>query len=168
MRSLLLYLPLSLFTGIGPSSAPACGASALASAPDAWDAETAVTGDLTLDGKPDVVFWKRDEGSVLLFVAVCDGDDVVRSWRYRLPVADDCPPGQVTVEIGSLLIDTALVDRLCANGRPDQCQHLRNENQSRQVLAEKGGRELRIRGPGCAGERFRWSAELGGFMRIAG
>lgn len=167
--SLLVLTPLvcaSVATAQAPL--PACAAAALTAAPDRWDAATAVAADLTLDGNEDVVFWKRDGSSVVLYVTACEGEQAQQSWRYRIPLAEDCPPAEATVEAGSLLLDPALVDRVCAAGESSECQHLRRENERRRALMDAGGRELRIGSPACGGVRLRWSVDLGGFMKVGG
>lgn len=168
MRSAVLFLPFILVTGLAAQSPPACGEAALEAAPDSWDAASAVTGDFTLDGKEDVAFWTREEGSVLLYVVSCDGDRPVESWRFRLPLVGDAPPAGAPVQVISPLMDTVLVDRVCASGEPDECEHMRQENRRRQSIADSGGRELRVGGSGTPGIRLRWSPEMRGFMRIGG
>jgi len=168
LRFVLLCLPLlfaARFTDEPPPAA--CAEAALAEAPDAWDAASAVTGDLTLDGRPDVAFWKRDGSSVMLYLAACDGERMVESWRFRIPVARHCPPTAAIVEAASLIMDPAIVERVCATGDRSECEHLRRENQRRQALTDAGGRELRIGGQACPGARLRWFAEAGGFVRFS-
>jgi len=168
MRSALLCIPFLLAAGFTPTSPPACGDAALAAAPDTWDAANAVTGDLTLDGNEDVAFWKTEAGAVMLYIAACDGDRPVETWRYRIPLAEDCPPEGVVVEMATLLLDAELVDRVCAAGESDECQHMLRENERRQALTDAGGRELRIGGPASTGARLRWSVDQNGFMRFGG
>lgn len=168
MRSFLIALPLLLVAARPDPSSMPCSDSALAAAPDPWNAATAVGGDLTLDGKPDVVFWRPDSASVLLYIAACDDDGVARTWRMRIPLAANVAPERATVEMASLLIDGELVDHACGPGEQDQCEHVRQENRRRQVLADAGGRALRIRGPSWSGWRLFWSSEMGGFVRIPG
>lgn len=169
MRHVVLTLPaLLLAAGLSAQAPPACGAAALAAAPDIWDPGTAVAADLTLDGTQDVVFWKRDGASVVLYIAACDGAAVEESWRYRIPLPAECPPAQATVEAASLRLDPALVERVCASGASSECQHLRRENERRQALEDAGGRELRVGGPACHGPRLRWSLDMGGFMKVGG
>lgn len=165
MRSMLLGLPLLFAVDVGPAL-PACGEAALANAPDAWDAASFITGDLNDDGKEDVVFWKQDGDALLLYLAACDGERPVETWRFRVARASDCPPGENIVQITDVLLDAAMVERVCTTGYPDECAHLRRENEARRKRSEAGARQLRIGGPGCPGTRFRWSAEHGGFMRI--
>lgn len=166
MRSLLLGLPLLLAAATRPPAAPACGDAALAALPDPWDASTAVSGDFDLDGRNDVAFWRADSASVILLIATCDGERLVRTWRIRVPLAGDCPPGDAVVQAASLLLDAELLERACGPGEADQCEHIRQENRRRQALDDAGGRALLIRGPRCAATRLRWSSELGGFMRL--
>lgn len=168
MRSMLFALPLLLGGAPSDNALPACGDAALAAAPDAWNANLALTGDITLDGKDDVVFWRPDSASVMLYIAACDGDRPAKTWRLRIPLAESLAPGDATVELVSLLIDAQLVERACGPRDRDQCEHVRQENRRRQVLADAGGRALRIRGPAWAGWRLFWSPEMGGFVRIAG
>jgi hypothetical protein len=167
MRSILLCLPLLFAARFSPEpTPPACGEAALAAAPDEWDAQSAVTGDLTLDGHADVAFWKRDGAAVMLYIASCDGDRMVQSWRFRLPVAHDCPPTAALVVAASLMMDAAAIERVCASGDKSECEHLRRENQKRQAATDAGGRELRIGGHECGVTRLRWFAEAGGFVRF--
>ncbi|MGH7500568.1 MAG: hypothetical protein ACREL7_02310 [Longimicrobiales bacterium] len=166
MRYVLLCLPLVLAADFSEPALPACGEAALAAAPDQWDAENAVSGDLTQDGHEDVVFWKRDGDSVLLYIAACDGGRPVETWRFRVPLKEDCPPAATTVEVTNVLMDAALVERVCAAGNSDECQHMRRENQRRQTLTDGGARQLRVSGPACADTRLRWSTDKRGFMRI--
>lgn len=169
MRSaLLLCLAALLAAGFTRNAPPACGDAALDAAPDEWDAATAVTGDLTMDGNEDVVFWKTEDGAVMLYIAACEGDRAVETWRYRIPFAEDCPPSGAVVAVASLLIDAELVERVCGSGNSEECQHMRMENERRKALTDAGGRQLRIGGAACAGTRLRWSTAGGGFMRIGG
>jgi hypothetical protein len=168
MRSILLALPLLVGAVPRATASPACGAAALNAAPDAWNASRAVTGDITLDGTDDVVFWRPDGASVLLYIAACDDDRLARAWRLRIPLAEGLPPEQATVELVSLLIDPQLVARACGPGERDQCEHVRQENRRREILAAAGGRALRIHGPAWPGWRLFWSPEMGGFVRIEG
>ncbi|MGD8277448.1 MAG: hypothetical protein PVH00_05450 [Gemmatimonadota bacterium] len=171
MRSALLAAPLlaaPLLLAARPRpEPPACGDAALAAAPDSWDETSAVTGDLTADGNDDVVFWRREAGAVMLYVAACEGERAVETWRFRVSLADDCATAGMPIEIGSPLLDASLVNRVCASGESDECQHMRRENERRQALADAGARDLRI-GGSCAGVRFRWAADLHGFLRIGG
>jgi hypothetical protein len=165
MRSILFCLPLLFAAEATAQALPACGDAALAAAPDPWDAAAAVIGDFTLDGSSDVAFWKHEEASVLLYIAACDGDRAVETWRFRVPVntaSDDWP-----VQVITPLLDPALVNRVCASGETDECVHMRRENERRQSIADAGGRELRV-GPVGTGVRFRWSSAAHGFMRIGG
>lgn len=164
MRTILfLGLPLLLAAARPGPDAPACGAVALQKAPDVWDARTAITGDLTLDGRDDVVYWKRDRDGVLLFIVSCDGEAVKRSWRLRVPLAGDCPPDAALVQMASILIDPAVVERVCTTGEASECAHLRRENARRQALVDAGAREMLV-GAACSGSRLRWSDDLGGWM----
>lgn len=171
MRSTLLAVPLLatplLFAARPGSAPPACGTAALAAAPDSWDETSALTGDLTADGNDDVVFWRREDGAVMVYIAACEGERAVETWRFRVPVSDDCATTAAPVEIGSPLLDAALVNRVCASGESDECQHLRRENERRQALADAGARDLHV-GGSCAAVRFRWSPDARGFLRIGG
>jgi hypothetical protein len=171
MRRTLLAIPilaLPLLPAARPApELPACGAAALAAAPDAWDEARVVAGDLTADGNDDVVFWRSEEGAVLVYIAACDGERAVETWRFRVPLAQDCLTAGAPVEIASPLLDPSLVSRVCASGESDECRHMRRENERRQALADAGARDLRI-GGSCAGVRFRWAADLHGFLRIGG
>ncbi len=162
----LLAAPLLLAARPRPEP-PACAAAALAAAPDSWDESAVVTGDLTADGNDDVVFWKREDGAVMVYVAACEGERAVETWRFRVPLQEDCATAAPPVEVTSPLLDAALVDRVCASGETDECQNMRRENDRRRALAEAGARDLRV-GGSCAGVRFRWSAEAHGFLRIGG
>jgi hypothetical protein len=165
MRSILFCcLPFVLATRAAAQAPPACGQAALAAAPDSWDATAVVTGDFTLDGNADVAFWKREDASVMLYIAACDGERAVETWRFRIPVADGTA-GESPVQVTSPLMDSQLVDRVCSSGKGDECAHMRMENQRRQSIANDGGVEIRI---GMPGIRLRWSRELRGFMRIGG
>ncbi len=166
MRYVLLSLPLLLAADFSEPALPACGEAALAAAPDVWDAATAVRGDLTHDGNEDVVFWKRDGNAVLLYIAACKGDQPVETWRFRIPVKDNCPPAGTLVEVTSMLIDAALVERACASASRDECVILQLENERRQSLTDAGARQLRVSGAACADTRFRWDKDKNGFMRI--
>ena len=165
MRSVLLFVPFVLAADLSAETPPACGEAALAATPETWDAAATVTGDFTLDGKADVAFWKREASSVLLYIAACDGDRAVETWRFRIPLAADGPAGEPVVQVTSPLLDAALVDRVCGSGAGDECAHMRQENQRRQAIANDGGLEIRV---GMPGVRLRWSRELHGFMRIGG
>lgn len=168
MRSILLTLPIVLVAARLDLPSTTCAEAALAAAPDTWSAETALTGDLTLDGRTDILFWRPDSASVLVYVVACDGDLVLKTWRMRIPVDEQIAPAQATVELASLLIDEGLVQQACRPGKEDQCEHVRRENRLRQALADAGGRAIRIRGPSWSGWRLFWSAEMAGFVRIAG
>jgi len=171
MRSTLLAAPLlalPLFVAGRPAAElPACGAAALDAAPDSWDETSVVAGDLTADGTDDVVFWRSEDGAVMVYIAACEGERAVETWRFRVPLAEDCLTTAAPVQIASPLLDASLVNRVCAAGHPDECEHMRRENERRQALADAGARDLRV-GGSCPGVRFRWAAELGGFLRIGG
>lgn len=167
MRSALLFMLLVFSAAFTRQEPPACGAAALDVAPDSWDAATAMTGDLTLDGNEDVVFWKKDGDAVMLYIAACEGEQAVQTWRYRIELPD-CPQAEPAVQVASLLIDASLMERVCSSGDSEECQHMRMENKRRQAIADAGGRELRVGGQACPGARFRWSSEKRGFMRFDG
>lgn len=164
MRSALFCLPLFLAAGVAAQAPVACGDAALEAAPDVWDAANVVTGDFTLDGSADVAFWRREEASVLLYIAACDGDRAVETWRFRV-TEENVSAGQSPVQVITPLMDDALVNRVCAAGATDECVHMRRENERRQAIADAGGRELLV-GSAATGVRFRWSSEAHGFMRI--
>jgi len=166
MRYAMLVLPLLLAADSGENAVAACAEAALAAAPDSWDAANAVTGDLTQDGKDDIVFWKRDGDAVMLYIAACDGAQPVETWRFRVPLKEDCPPAATVVELTSVLLDASLVDRVCTAGNSEECQHMRRENARRQSLTNAGARQLRVHGAACTETRFRWSMDGRGFMRI--
>ena len=44
------------------------------------------------------------------------------------------------VELVTPLMDRALIDRVCNNGRADECEHMKRENLRRQALADAGAR----------------------------
>ena len=154
-------------TGPRPE-APACGAAALAAAPDSWDAASAVVGDITADGNDDVVFWRREEGAVMIYVAACEGERATETWRFRVPLAGHCATSAAAVALQSPLLDASLVNRVCGSGESDECRHMRRENERRQALADAGARDLRVGDPDCGGVRFRWAADRHGFLRIGG
>jgi len=170
MRHVFFCVPLLLaatFTAeAAQSTPPACGTAALDAAQDQWDADSVVSGDLTLDGNDDVAFWKREDSAIRVYIAACNGDRPVETWRFLVPLSDDCPPDGLAVEVGSLLMDAALVDRVCAADNAAECLHMRQENERRRAIAEAGGRELRVGAAACGGVHFRWSKEHNGFMRI--
>lgn len=168
MRAALSILPLLFAANLQAQSQPACAGAALAAAPDEWIAGNIVSGDLTLDGHPDVAFWKGEEAAVLLFVAACEGERAIETWRFRVPVPAGESASAHPVQLVTPLLDQALVDRVCASGRTDECEHMREENRRRQATADAGGMELRIGAPASGGVRFRWSREHRGFMRIGG
>jgi hypothetical protein len=165
MRSILFCLPLVLAVDVAAQSPPACGEGALAAAPESWDAASVIAGDFTLDGKADVAYWKQEDASVLLYIAACDGDRAVETWRFRIPIAGGGLAGESPVQVASPLLDASLVDRVCASDNADECAHMRVENQRRQAIADDGGVEIRVGRPGI---RLRWSREMHGFMRIGG
>ena len=168
MRYTLLCLPLVFVSHAPANAVAACGDAALAIAPDTWDATTAVTGDLTADGKEDIVFWKRDGDTLMLYIAACDGDQPMETWRFRVQLGNNCPPAAMFVQVTDVLLDPALVDRVGARGNVDECQHMRGENLRRQSLTDGGARQLRIHGTACTDARFRWSKDGRGFIRIGG
>lgn len=166
MRAVLSILPLVFAGTLAAQSPPACADAALAAAPDDWNPENVVSGDLTLDGQPDVAFWKGEEAAVLLYVVACEGERATETWRFRIPVAAGASTSENPVQLVSPLLDQALVDRVCASGRADECEHMRQENRRRQATADAGGRELRVGGPTADAIRLRWSPDHRGFMRI--
>jgi hypothetical protein len=168
MRAVVSVLPFLLATNVAAQALPACADAALAAAPDEWDRGSVLSGDLTLDGQPDVAFWKGEEASILLFVAACDGERAVETWRFRIPVPTGEAAGARPVQLVGPLLDQVLVDRVCASGRADECEHMREENRRRQSTADAGGRELHIGRWASGGVRLRWSREHRGFMRIGG
>ena len=166
MRYAVLCLPFMLAAaGSGEDTVSACGDAALAAAPDHWEAANAVTGDLTQDGKQDVVFWRSDSAGVSLYIVACDGNQPVETWRFRVPVDEHCPPAVPLIEMTGVLLDASLIDRVCAAGRSDECQHMRRENERRQMLTDGGARQLRVKVGACAETRFRWSKDGRGFAR---
>lgn len=167
MRHALLILPLIVPGHTVAQAPPACGQAALEATQESWSESAALSADFTLDGKTDIAFWKREEAMVLLYIAACDGERAVETWRFGIPVsgpATDDPP----VAVVSPIMDATLVNRVCGHGESDECTHMRRENQRRQAIADAGGRELRIGAPAATGVRLRWSAEAGGFLRIGG
>jgi hypothetical protein len=172
MRSALLAVPLLAApfpaAAIHAPAPPACGAAALAAAPDSWDESAVLIGDLTADGNDDVVFWKREDGAVMVYVAACEGERAVETWRFRVPLAGSDVTAGAPVAVEPPLLDAALVRRVCASGESDECQHMRRENERRQALADAGARDLRVGDPDEGGVRFRWAADRHGFLRIGG
>lgn len=164
MRFMLIVLPFVFAADLSAEVPPACGEAALSAAPDSWDSTSVVTGDFTIDGKADVAFWKKEGDSVMLYIAACDGDRAVETWRFRIPLSG-APENGPVVQTTSPLLDPALVERVCASGHADECRHMRMENERRQAIAKDGALEIRVGSPGV---RLRWSSEMHGFMRIGG
>lgn len=148
---------------------PACGAAVLASDMESWTPDHGVSADFTLDGKPDVAFWRPDSSGVVLLVAQCDSSAVQRTWRFKVDLPATCDLQHVTVEAAGMLLDHTVVARACGSTPPSsECVYLRRENERRQALMDAGGRQLHVYAPGCAGTRFRWAPDIGGFMKIPG
>ncbi|MEJ2215938.1 MAG: hypothetical protein P8099_04920 [Gemmatimonadota bacterium] len=171
MRHFLLLLPVLVLAGAAsmPQQPPACGAALLSSSTESWTADRSVTADFTLDGKPDVAYWRPDSTGVVLLVGACDGSTLKRSWRFQIDLPASCDLGHATVEASGLRVDEAAVARTCATTPPSsECLYLRRENQRRLALMEQGGRELHVFAPGCAGTRLRWAPDAGGFLKIPG
>mgnify|MGYP001054877019 CR=1 FL=1 len=151
------------------AQAPPCAEALRADQPEAWETAELITADLTLDGVADAAYWRADGSQVVLLIGTCDDADVAQHWRFAFDLPGDCPPTEARVEVISLLVDPALVDRTCTGDRSaSECAHLRRENQRRQALMDAGGRALRIGGPSCAAATLRWSPEFGGFLRFPG
>lgn len=173
MRYSLLLLPALALAGAGtraprPQQPQACGAALLSSSTESWTADHRLTGDFTLDGKPDVAYWRQDSTGVVLLVGACDGANVQRKWRFQIDLPASCAQ-RATVEAAGLLMNDAAVARACAATPPSsECVYLRRENERRQALTDRGGRELRVFAPGCAGTRLRWAPDAGGFLKIPG
>lgn len=135
----------------------------------ARDTAELIVADLTLDGAVDAAYWWADSTGVVVLIGRCDRADVAERWRFVVELPADCPAAVARVETASLLLGEALVERTCAGERSaSECAHLRRENARRRALMDAGGRALRIGGPSCTVEKLRWSAELGGFLRIPG
>lgn len=173
MRVSLLLLPALALAGAGtwapPQQPQACGAALLASSTETWTAERSVSADFTLDGKPDVAYWRPDSAGVVLLVGACDGSTLQRKWRFQIDLPASCGLDHVTVEAAGLLLNDDAVARACAKSPPSsECLYLRRENERRQALMDQGGRELHVFAPGCAGTRLRWAPDAGGFLKIPG
>jgi hypothetical protein len=145
----LLLLPVLALAGAAtraprqstPQQPKACGGAVLASDMESWTADHSVSADFTLDGKPDVAFWRPDS----------------------------CDLQHVAVEAAGLLLDHTVVARACGTTPPSsECLYLRKENERRQAVMDAGGRQLHVYAPGCAGTRLRWASDIGGFMKIPG
>lgn len=172
MRYSLLLLPalaLALAGATAQQQPQACGAALLSSSAESWAADRSVTGDFTLDGKPDVAYWRPDSTGVVLLIAACDGSTVQRTWRFQVDLPATCDAQHATVEAAGLLLDEKAVTRACAATPPSsECLYLRRENERRKAIMDRGGRQLHVFAPGCAGTRLRWAPDAGGFMKIPG
>ncbi|MEJ2677725.1 MAG: hypothetical protein P8174_01465 [Gemmatimonadota bacterium] len=170
MRYSLLLLPLLALAGAAaPQQPQACGEALLSSSTESWAEDHRLTGDFTLDGKPDVAYWRQDSTGVVLLVGACDGSKLVRKWRFQVDLPASCDAQHATVEAAGLLMNDAAVARACTATPPSsECLYLRRENARRQALTDQGGRELHVFAPGCAGTRLRWAPDAGGFLTIPG
>jgi hypothetical protein len=149
-----------------PAAAP-CGAALLEDATADWLTDTPAVGDFTLDGDPDAVIWGLADGGLVLLVARCAGDRTVRTWRFAFEAPPLCDATTARVEAGSLLMEPAVVERVCAKGeRRDECIHLRRENARLRARVAAGGREIRVVTPACMATTLRWDETLGGFVRL--
>lgn len=147
--------------------AAVCGARLMQGSTVQWLTGTPILGDFTLDGADDAAALGTLEGGLVVRVGRCTGEELMEQWLFPIEMESRCDIGRATVRPGSLMLDEALVDRVCSRGGGrDECVHMRRENERRRALDAAGGREIRVEVPGCGEVALVWSPRLGGFMKM--